>query len=99
MQIRAVCLFLSLWCMLFSAHACASAAEVLTSAELEEACRAMLDAAIASGSVRQPDAQLGYLWGGWLTMGQCLSFPLIIAGVCLLVWACKRKLPQQGLPD
>ena len=49
--------------------------------------------------VRQPDAQLGYLWGGWLTMGQCLSFPLIIAGVCLLVWACKRKLPQQGLPD
>lgn len=57
MQIRAVCLFLSLWCMLFSAHACASAAEVLTSAELEEACRAMLDAAIASGSVRQPDAQ------------------------------------------
>ena len=49
--------------------------------------------------VRQPDAQLGYLWGGWLTMGQLLSVPLLIAGVCLLVWACKRKLPQQGLPD
>ena len=23
--------------------------------------------------VRQPDVQLGYLWGGWLTMGQLLS--------------------------
>ena len=49
--------------------------------------------------VRQPDVQIGYLWGGWLTMGQCLSVPLLVAGVCLLVWACKRKLPQQGLPE
>ncbi|MGN0046032.1 MAG: prolipoprotein diacylglyceryl transferase [Eggerthellaceae bacterium] len=46
--------------------------------------------------VRQPDSQLGYLWGGWLTMGQCLSFPLIIVGVCLLVYAAKKRLPQQG---
>ena len=49
--------------------------------------------------VRQPDAQLGYLWGGWLTMGQCLSVPLIIAGICLLAFAARKKLPQQGLPD
>lgn len=48
--------------------------------------------------VRQPDAQLGYLWGGWLTMGQCLCVPLLVAGICLLAWAWKRKLPQQGLP-
>lgn len=48
--------------------------------------------------VRQPDAQLGYLWGGWLTMGQCLSAPLIIVGICLLVYAMKKNLPQQGLP-
>ncbi len=27
--------------------------------------------------VREPDVQLGYLWGGWLTMGQVLSAPLI----------------------
>lgn len=46
--------------------------------------------------VRQPDAQLGYLWGGWLTMGQVLSVPLVVAGVCLLVYAAKRKLPQEG---
>lgn len=48
--------------------------------------------------VRQPDAQLGYLWGDWLTMGQALSIPLIVAGVALLVYAKKKKLPQQGVP-
>ncbi len=42
------------------------------------------------------DAQLGYLWGGWLTMGQVLSAPLVIAGVAMLVYAAKRKLPQEG---
>ena len=35
--------------------------------------------------VREPDVQLGYLWGGWLTMGQVLSVPLIVAGVALLI--------------
>ena len=30
--------------------------------------------------VRQPDAQLGYLWGGWLTMGQVLSVPALAIG-------------------
>ena len=46
--------------------------------------------------VRQPDAQLGYLWGGWLTMGQLLSVPLIVAGVTLIIYAAKTKLPQEG---
>lgn len=46
--------------------------------------------------VREPDVQLGYLWGGWLTMGQVLSAPLIIAGVAVLVWAARAKLPQEG---
>ena len=49
--------------------------------------------------VRQPDAQIGYLYGGWLTMGQVLSVPLIIAGIIVFVYACKKQLPQQGLPD
>ncbi len=40
--------------------------------------------------VRQPDPQLGYLAFGWLTMGQVLSTPMIIAGVALLVYAYKR---------
>lgn len=49
--------------------------------------------------IREPDAQLGYLAGGWLTMGMVLSIPLIIAGAALLVFATKRKLPQQGAPQ
>jgi phosphatidylglycerol:prolipoprotein diacylglycerol transferase len=31
--------------------------------------------------VREPDAQLGYLAFGWLTMGQVLSTPLILLGL------------------
>ncbi len=34
--------------------------------------------------VRVPDAQLGYLAWGWLTMGQVLSLPLILLGLWLL---------------
>jgi len=37
--------------------------------------------------VRMPDPQLGYLAWGWLTMGQVLSFPMVIAGAILLVLA------------
>ena len=48
--------------------------------------------------VRQPDAQLGYLYGGWVTMGQVLSAPLVVVGVALVVFAAVKKLPQQGLP-
>ena len=47
--------------------------------------------------VRQPDAQLGYLAGGWLTMGQLLSLPLVVAGIAVLVYAHRKKLPQVGL--
>lgn len=49
--------------------------------------------------VREPDAQLGYLWGGWLTMGQLLSLPLVLVGVAVLVYAVRRKLAQAGLPE
>lgn len=34
--------------------------------------------------VRLPDAHMGYLGFGWLTMGQVLSFPLIVVGLFLL---------------
>lgn len=34
---------------------------------------------------RQPDIQLGYLYGGWLTMGMVLSIPMIVVGL-LIVW-------------
>lgn len=47
--------------------------------------------------VREPDVQLGYLWGGWLTMGQLLSLPLILVGIGTLIYVVKKKLPQKGL--
>lgn len=37
--------------------------------------------------VREPDAHIGYIAFGWLTMGQILSAPLIIVGLGLLAWA------------
>jgi phosphatidylglycerol:prolipoprotein diacylglycerol transferase len=40
--------------------------------------------------VRVPDQQIGYLALGWVTMGQVLSAPMIIAGVLLLVLAYRR---------
>ena len=49
--------------------------------------------------VRQPDAHIGYLAGGWLTMGQVLSLPLIVVGIVVLAWAARMKLPQCGLAD
>jgi phosphatidylglycerol---prolipoprotein diacylglyceryl transferase len=39
---------------------------------------------------RQPDEQLGFLWGG-LTMGMLLSLPMIVAGIILIVLAWRRK--------
>lgn len=36
--------------------------------------------------VREPDVGIGYLAFGWLTMGQLLSLPMLLAGV-LLLWA------------
>ena len=39
--------------------------------------------------VREPDAHLGYLAFGWLTMGQLLSLPLVAIGLALL-WMSRR---------
>lgn len=41
--------------------------------------------------VRMPDVQLGYLAFGWLTMGQLLSLPMVLAGLGLLVFAYRKK--------
>jgi len=40
---------------------------------------------------RMPDPQLGFIALDWLTMGQILSVPLVIAGVILLILAYTRK--------
>ena len=43
--------------------------------------------------VREPDPQLGEL-GGFITMGQVLSIPMIIAGIAMLYWSYRHKTPQ-----
>lgn len=52
---------------------------------------------IAIEFVREPDVQLGYLFGGWLTMGMILSLPLVIAGIILLVYAYRKRVPERGM--
>jgi phosphatidylglycerol:prolipoprotein diacylglycerol transferase len=39
---------------------------------------------------REPDVQIGYLAGGWLTMGMVLSFPMVLFGI----WAIWRGTSQ-----
>jgi phosphatidylglycerol:prolipoprotein diacylglycerol transferase len=44
--------------------------------------------------VRLPDEHIGYLAGGWFTMGQLLSLPMIIGGVALLSYAYRVRAPS-----
>lgn len=41
--------------------------------------------------VREPDPQLGFLAGGWLTMGMLLSAPMIVLGILFLYLAYRRR--------
>lgn len=43
---------------------------------------------------RIPDAHIGYLAGGWVTMGMALSAPLLLAGIALLVVAYRNPQPS-----
>lgn len=43
---------------------------------------------------REPDAQLGFLFGGWLTMGMLLSVPMVLVGVVLVRLGLKHPLPK-----
>jgi phosphatidylglycerol:prolipoprotein diacylglycerol transferase len=60
-------------------------------------------ARIISEFFREPDPQLGFLWGG-LTMGMLLSVPMIIAGAIIIMVAWRRRKPDampnqiQGTP-
>ena len=54
-------------------------------------------ARIASEFFREPDPQLGFLWGG-LTMGMLLSVPMIVAGA-ILVGMAWRKAPENYHPS
>jgi phosphatidylglycerol:prolipoprotein diacylglycerol transferase len=46
---------------------------------------------------REPDPQLGFLWGG-LTMGMLLSVPMIVAGIVIIVAAWRRDTPKPVAP-
>ncbi len=46
---------------------------------------------------REPDAHLGFIAFGWLTMGQLLSVPLIVAGGLLFWWVHKKEALASGV--
>lgn len=46
---------------------------------------------------RSPDAHIGFIAFDWLTMGQLLSLPMMIAGIVLLLWSRTQNTPQ-GVP-
>lgn len=46
---------------------------------------------IAVEFVRLPDAQIGYLYGGWLTIGMLYSLPVLLAGAGLVAFALRRQ--------
>jgi phosphatidylglycerol---prolipoprotein diacylglyceryl transferase len=52
-------------------------------------------ARIAAEFFREPDEQLGFLWGG-LTMGMLLSVPMLIAGAAISVIAWRRASPSSS---
>jgi phosphatidylglycerol:prolipoprotein diacylglycerol transferase len=51
---------------------------------------------IISEFFRQPDAQFTGAWVQYISMGQILSIPMIVAGIIMMVWAYRRR-PQPQL--
>ncbi len=48
-------------------------------------------ARIACEFFREPDLQVGFLWGSqWLTMGMLLCIPLMLGGIAILAFALRR---------
>jgi phosphatidylglycerol:prolipoprotein diacylglycerol transferase len=43
---------------------------------------------------RVPDAHIRYLAGDWLTMGQVLSLPMLVAGIAMLWYSYRRREPS-----
>jgi phosphatidylglycerol:prolipoprotein diacylglycerol transferase len=52
-------------------------------------------ARVACEFFREPDPQLGYLWGG-LTMGMLLSAPLLLTGLAFIAAALVRPPAQRA---
>ncbi|MDQ0423448.1 phosphatidylglycerol:prolipoprotein diacylglycerol transferase [Peteryoungia aggregata LMG 23059] len=45
---------------------------------------------------REPDVQIGYLAGGWLTMGMVLSLPMLLVGLWISIRAGRSAPPVGG---
>ena len=45
---------------------------------------------------RSPDSHIGFIAFEWLTMGQILSLPMLIAGILLMVWARTKPRTKQS---
>jgi phosphatidylglycerol:prolipoprotein diacylglycerol transferase len=53
-------------------------------------------ARVTSELFREPDVQLGFLWGG-LTMGMLLCIPLMLGGIAILTYTLTRdQKPKNG---
>lgn len=48
---------------------------------------------------REPDPQIGFLFGGWLTMGMLLSIPMIVLGLALMASARQKAARLPDLDD
>lgn len=40
---------------------------------------------------REPDAHIGFVLGGWVTMGQALSIPMVLLGVGFMVYSYRQE--------
>ena len=54
-------------------------------------------ARITAEFFREPDPQLGFIAFDWLTMGQLLSFPMVVIGIALMVIGYKKYSLANGI--
>ena len=48
--------------------------------------------------VRLPDAHIGFIAFGWVTMGMLLTLPMIIAGLALIAWSRRQPVDARSAP-
>jgi phosphatidylglycerol:prolipoprotein diacylglycerol transferase len=46
---------------------------------------------------REPDAGIGYIAFQWLTEGQLLSLPMIVAGILLIIWSYRKRVKYAAI--
>ncbi len=92
--LEGIALFLLLWWLIERRHALARPGLVGGTF-----CAGYATARIVVEFFREPDAQLGYLAGGWLTMGMLLSLPLLALGLWLIARALTQPAPASGKED